>query len=704
MMTSLPKNKARNATVESSAQKEGVHISTTVTHEEHIRVERVESYVSEDQIWTVVHENHFPDPNNLSFSVRDLLSVTGNIIDEAANNSIVDDILQHNVSDMTIYDGDDTFISPLCLLKSISCQMSSCKDGEQVSLPLRTEAIFKKLKTFSWEAKAVLTLAAFALEYGDFWHLAQNYGQCDKLTKSVAILKRVPILIKHETLKKRRAAIAELNNLIMETYHVIGYIVKLEDLLQHNNPNDVPTLTTAMKKIPTAVYWTIYTIVACTAKINRLTSDKDELDNLPKLYLEKKINELVKELKEQYDRCVKEKAEAAKYWWIRKELVICHSITKVISTLILYNDTVNQQPVIKCDSNNKEIGGNKFMDEVRGKYVLFYISSLENISNEELSLLKNLYKRIDEEYKCKIVWIPFEGDWTTEAQKKELQFKKWKEQMPWYAVQYFPSASYMYLKKEWSVRGNSTAVLINPQGKVENTNALTLIKEFGIYFFAFLDIKVDTMLKPVVDHITKDDAHLLDSMENQGYTFFIGGNEKTTNDLFGRITKAKVAIDGKELKIQFGLASVKKESETAKTFWFGMENLFFSLAHSSNEYEYKQVTKEVQKLLSYKNDINGWIMLTKGWTVVTCGQANTIVTTLEEFSVWTQHIIGEEWGHAFTKHHDSLITGKNGLSCITFQIAGNAPMHLDCPVCDDPMETKLVKYNCCHPRLQNAAN
>lgn len=193
-------------------------------------------------------------------------------------------------------------------------------------------------------------------------------------------------------------------------------------------------------------------------------------------------------------------------------------------------------------------------------------------------------------------------------------------------------------------------------------------------------------------------------MENQGYTFFIGGNEKTTNDLLGKIAKAKVAIDGKELKIQFRLANVKKESETAKTFWSGMENLFFSLAHSSNEYEYKQVTKEVQKLLSYKNDINGWIMLTKGWTVVTCGRANTIVTTLEEFSVWTQHIIGEEWGHAFTKHHDSLITGKKGLSCITFQIAGNAPMHLDCPVCDDPMETKLVKYNCCHPRLQNAAN
>ncbi|XP_034197317.1 protein SIEVE ELEMENT OCCLUSION B-like [Prunus dulcis] len=657
-----------------------------------------EENMSVDQIWTVVLDNHFPDQREPGFCVNGLLSVTGSIIEDAANNSIVDiNQQQKNAPALTISNVDDTFISPLYLLKSINCKMSSWNadpHAKQVSLHQRTEVILQKLKQFSLEAKAVLTLAAFALEYGDFWQLARQYGRCDKLTKSVAILKRVSIFI------KRKASVVELNNLIMETYHVIGYIVKLEDLLHNNNPNDVPTLTTAGRKIPTAVYWTIFTIVACTDEINRITNDRDEPDNLPKLSGEK-INELVMELKEQYDRCVKEKAEAAKYLWIFKELVICDNITKVISTLILYNDT--EQPVISCDSNNTKIDGDTFINEVRGKYVLFYISSLENVSKEELLLLANLYKKIDEEYKCKIVWIPFEGDWTTEAEKKKLQFKKWSEQMPWYAVQYFSSPSYMYLKKEWKVRGNSTAVLINPQGKVENTNALTLIKEFGIYFFAFLDIKVPTMLKPVVDHITKDNDQLLNSMENQGYTFFIGGNEKTTTDLSRKITKAKFAID-KELKIQIELASVRKESETSKTFWFGMENLFFSLAHSSNEYEYKQVTKEVHKLLSYKDDIDGWIMLTKGWTVVTCGQANTIVTTLEKFSVWKQHIIGKEWGDAFTKYHDSLITGKQGLSCITFQIAGNAPMHLDCPVCDDPMETKLVKYNCCHPRLQNATN
>lgn len=161
--------------------------------------------------------------------------------------------------------------------------------------------------------------------------------------------------------------------------------------------------------------------------------------------------------------------------------------------------------------DDQQIDGNAFINEVKGKYVLFYISSLENIS-KELLRLTNLYKIIDKEYKCKIVWIPIDGDWTTEAEKKELQFMEWRKMMPWYAVQYFPSASYMYLKKEWKVRENSTAVLINPQGKVENTNALTLIKEFGIDFFAFLDIQIHTMLKPVVEHIIRDDSVLKQSV------------------------------------------------------------------------------------------------------------------------------------------------------------------------------------------------
>ena len=36
--------------------------------------------------------------------------------------------------------------------------------------------ILEKLTKYSWDAKAVLTLAAFALDYGDFWLLAHLHA------------------------------------------------------------------------------------------------------------------------------------------------------------------------------------------------------------------------------------------------------------------------------------------------------------------------------------------------------------------------------------------------------------------------------------------------------------------------------------------------------------------------------------------------
>ena len=60
----------------------------------------------------------------------------------------------------------------------------------------------------------MLTLAAFALDYGEFWHLAQLH-ETDQIAKSFPILKQVPVLLKPENLQKRRQAIVELNGLIM---------------------------------------------------------------------------------------------------------------------------------------------------------------------------------------------------------------------------------------------------------------------------------------------------------------------------------------------------------------------------------------------------------------------------------------------------------------------------------------------------------
>ncbi|KAL2949711.1 hypothetical protein AAZX31_20G190700 [Glycine max] len=63
--------------------------------------------------------------------------------------------------------------SPLCLLKQISFEMS-CKSPRDEIGHKTTLAILNKLSNYEWNAKAVLTMAAFALEYSEFWMHASS--------------------------------------------------------------------------------------------------------------------------------------------------------------------------------------------------------------------------------------------------------------------------------------------------------------------------------------------------------------------------------------------------------------------------------------------------------------------------------------------------------------------------------------------------
>ena len=123
----------------------------------------------------------------------------------------------------------------------------------------------------------MLTLAAFAMEYGDFWLLAQLHHSHvhDPMTKSLEILNRVPAVIRPLELQKRRQTILELNDLVKATLQVIELIYKFEDLSKYD-PKDLPALSVAAELFPVDVYWVIRTLVACTTKLDLLAHDGDE--------------------------------------------------------------------------------------------------------------------------------------------------------------------------------------------------------------------------------------------------------------------------------------------------------------------------------------------------------------------------------------------------------------------------------------------
>ena len=142
-----------------------------------------------------------------------------------------------------------------------------------MEIPCKTTmSVLKRLSSYSWNAKAVLTLAAFASDYGEFWLLNQ-FNPSDKLGKSVRVLKGVPTILKLEN-KWIPKQIVELDKLIKATLEVIECIFKLEKLFKNGDAKDVPVLSTHMGDIPIYVYRSITTIVACSTQLFGLINDE----------------------------------------------------------------------------------------------------------------------------------------------------------------------------------------------------------------------------------------------------------------------------------------------------------------------------------------------------------------------------------------------------------------------------------------------
>ncbi|KAL6293501.1 hypothetical protein ACE6H2_001643 [Prunus campanulata] len=451
---------------------------------------------SEDEILEVISGSHVPEYDT-SLDVPSLFTTAQNII--TASFQTIDNLVQGiqglHIETINEKSPQPSNSLPFCPpIESIRCQMAYYyrvpSDIHETSIEACTLEILKKLSKYSWETKAVLALAAFALEYGEF----------DQLAKSVEI--------------KRHDVVVELNNLIKATLEVIDYLLKLEWLFRNY---DVPSSASAMKDIPIIVYWTILTIVACAmTKVTVLTSYEEDMQyNLSKFLPKIQFN--LANLKGQLAVCKREIEDQGKTTTEGKEeyLIIKDEICefKTIELLQLpivkeeilfqrvelvryynYQNTIaevmhtfkdlvfpddNVQPLIDGSTNEQvDIG-------VLSWNSLFILFSSLDISEADVSILKPVYEETKKEgNNYKIVWIPIVDKWTDALREK---FVVLTSKMPWYSLQYFePNAACVSkIKEEWHFKDKPMVVVMDSEGEIKNTNALNLIKKYGIEAFPF---------------------------------------------------------------------------------------------------------------------------------------------------------------------------------------------------------------------------
>jgi len=147
-----------------------------------------------------------------------------------------------------------------------------CKAPGVVDAHEMTLSMLHMLSDYSWDARAVMPLAAFALGFGEFWVLMRIHLSI-QLANSLAFLKRLPVLAEHPGLQKHKQALSELINLNKTALEVIKCIFELEKLPNYGREN-VPALSKSLDHFPVDAYWVIRTVVGCSAQMTGVTNDE----------------------------------------------------------------------------------------------------------------------------------------------------------------------------------------------------------------------------------------------------------------------------------------------------------------------------------------------------------------------------------------------------------------------------------------------
>ncbi len=132
---------------------------------------------------------------------------------------------------------------------------------------MRTMFLFDLLGKYKWDAKMVIVLAAFALNYGEFLFLLQLYPH-NPLAVSVAMLKQLPN--KLSTMKPRFKA---LRLLVKKMVDVTKCIIKFEGLPLFNVDLDKEVAVTK-SYIYVSAYWVTRSALACSSQITDLKPEQ----------------------------------------------------------------------------------------------------------------------------------------------------------------------------------------------------------------------------------------------------------------------------------------------------------------------------------------------------------------------------------------------------------------------------------------------
>ncbi|RVW78585.1 Protein SIEVE ELEMENT OCCLUSION B [Vitis vinifera] len=625
-----------------------------------------------------IHATHAPDGRE--FDVKPLFQLVEDILNRATPG--VDPLISSAQTRIETSDDRANQASFIALLEAlsftidrISCEIAYKSLGGS-DAHATTLSIFNLLTSYSWDAKLVLTLSAFAVNYGEFWLLAQIYSS-NQLAKSMAILKQVPTILEHSgQLKPRFDA---LNNLIRAMVAITRCIIEFKELPSMYISQDVPALATAMTHIPTAVYWTIRSVVACATQITTLTSMGHEYwisatnEAWELSTMAHKINSILDLLKKQLTLCyqyIDDKWNAETFQMLLNLFESIHiDNMKILRALISPKD---EQPLLE-GSTKRRVN----IDVLRRKNVLLLISGL-SISHDELSILEQIYNesrvhgtRMESQYE--VVWIPVVDRsvvWT-DAMQDRHQVHQGGVALP---EQAHPCGARSTRKSGRKLCGRKRLgglscwwMALTQLSKKENSfTCMEGLTWSGIRKFTTTAKAVASAARIPLEMV------------------YVGKSNKRE-----QVRKCITSITTENLSYCW------QDLTMVWFFWTRLESMLFSKIQLGRGDDDDSMLREIKKLLSYDKE-GGWAVLSKGSFVFVNGHSSTVLPTFTEYNLWKDDVPPKGFDIACMDFHSKLHSDSQ--PCCRFEFpseVGRIPEKIRCPECLRIME-KYITFGCCH--------
>ncbi|KAF5198031.1 Sieve element occlusion b [Thalictrum thalictroides] len=610
-------------------------------------------------------------------------------------------------------------------IHKISCEIS-CKCSGGGDVHATTLAVFNTLSNYSWDAKLVLALAAFGVNYGEFWLVAHLYPT-NPLAKSIALLKQLPDLLEHNELLRPR--FEGLKNLIKEMLDVTKCIVDFKELPPQYINYETPVMAAALTHIPTAVYWVIRSVVACSAQIISLiglgheymtttTETSWDLSSLGH-----KVNNIHGHLRKQLALCYQHidgKRHLEAYQTLVRLFETIHiDNMKILRALIYAHEDILP---LYDGSTKKRVN----LEVLRRKNVLLLISDLD-ILHEELSILDQMYRESRHqpnrpESSYEVVWLPVVDRSTPWTDEKQKQFETLQFMMPWYSVHH-PSvldpAVIKYIKEVWKFAKKPILVVLDPQGRVANQNAVHMMWIWGSLAFPFTSTREDALWKEeswrlelLVDGI---DQNILNWIGENRLICLYGGEDM---EWIRKLTLAARAVSA-AIRTPIEMVYVGKSNPKERVrknnsiigaeklshfwpdltsiwfFWVRLESMWYSKMQHGKTVENDPIMQEIMTMLSFDGSEQGWAVISKGSAEMAKAKGETILTSFTEIEQWKEHVEPKGFVPALTDHLHQLHTPHHCNRLILPGTTGSIPEMVVCAECGRAME-KFVMYRCCN--------